>query len=355
VGRECLYPEKAATPQRSRALSVRESSDVPAKPPVEHAASFPPDSNDDCEIASRSKIGLGPGIGIESSQQISPSLPLGPQDLSGNQLLDDNFFLNDNLFAFDETFTPSFGPVEWYDLLAEDAINSMQGQPHSSRWDFDITTLSRRQSPRQSVAPELGSSAFNGVDTQSLPVLHKHWNTENAIELKQEEAPYYKHFIDVVAPILDLFDPGKHFASVVPHLALRNVGLLKSILAVGACHMNIFHDPLGTAGTPSATSPEALLSPSSTVPNVRRVAERYYYETLQYLSQHLLYQAYTTSNELLSTAVMISIYEVREYLTIFIFALLTYISRCSAQSMAPTPATGTGICEVHSGFRRTVV
>jgi hypothetical protein len=310
VGRECLYPEKPATPQRSRALSVRESSDVPAEPPIAHVASLPSLSNDDCGIAARSKTGSGPESGIGGSQQTYPSLPLEPQDLSGDLLLDDNFFLNDNLFAFDDTFTPSFGPVEWYDLLAEDAINSMQGQPHSSRWDFDITTLSRRQSPRQSVVPELGGVAFTGVETQSLPVLHKHWNTENAIELKQEEARYYKHFIDVVAPILDLFDPGKHFASVVPHLALRNIGLLKSILAVGACHMNISHDVPGPAGTPSATSPEALLSPSSAVPNIRRVAEQYYYETLQYLSQHLLYQAYTTSNELLSTAVMISIYEV---------------------------------------------
>jgi hypothetical protein len=300
-------------------LSARESSNAPADPPVANVASFPSISHDDRDIASRSNTGSGPEIGIGGSQQTYPSIPLEPQDLSGDLLLDDNFFLNDNLFAFDDTFTPSFGPVEWYDLLAEDAINSMQGQPHSSRWNFDITTLSRRQSPRQSVVPELGSATFNGVDTQSEPVLHKHWNTESTIELKQEEAVYYKHFIDVVAPILDLFDPGKHFASVVPHLALRNVGLLKSILAVGACHMNIFYDPPKTPGMPSATSPEALLSPSSTVPNIRRVAEQYYYETLQYLSQHLLYQAYTTSNELLSTAVMISIYEVSNFPTKYVY------------------------------------
>lgn len=310
MGRECSYPEKPTTAQRTRALSARESTDVPAKPPVAHVASLPSSSNDDCCIASKSKTGPGPEIGAQDLQQSYPPLPLEQQDLPGDLLLDDNFFLNDNLFAFDNTFTPSFGPVEWYDLLAEDAISSMQGQPHSSRWDFDITTLSRRQSPRQSVVPELSSTAFNGVDTQTLPVLHKHWNTESAIELKQEEAVYYKHFIDVVAPILDLFDPGKHFASVVPHFALRNVGLLKSILAVGACHMNIFQDPPRTVGTPSATSLDALLSPASAGPNIRRVAEQYYYETLQYLSQHLLYEAYTTSDELLATAVMISIYEV---------------------------------------------
>jgi hypothetical protein len=280
-----------------------------------------------------------------------PSFSLAPREVPVNTLLDDNFFLNDNLFAFDDSLTPNLGPVEWYDLLAEDAINSMQGQ--SSRWDFDITTLSRRQSPRQSVAPETVGTSFDGLEAQPLPVLHKHWNTESALELTQDEAVYYRHFIDVVAPVLDLFDHERHFANIVPHLALRNVGLLKSILAVGACHMTIVHHP-SELGEAASFLPGTPASGASATTNTRRIAGQYYYETLQYLSQHLLYQAYTTSHELLSTAVMISIYEVSSY-PFNGGNMLKLRLRCSARSTTPIIVTGIGICVVLSGFRRIAV
>jgi hypothetical protein len=223
-------------------------------------------------------------------------------------LPEESFFLDDNLFTFGDTMTNNFGPVEWYDLLAED----FQGQTQNSRWDFDVTSLSRRQSPRQSLAPDTGGITFDDVDARPLPVVQKPWNTESGIELKQEEVVYFEHFINVVAPVLDLFDPGKHFANVVPHLALRNVGLLKSLLAVGACHMSIIQaqsQPQNTEAptpvSPIVTSPIASVSVATS-----KVAEQYYYETLQYLSQNLLYQAYTTSHEILVTAIMISTYEV---------------------------------------------
>jgi hypothetical protein len=231
---------------------------------------------------------------------------------ANNLLADENFFLDDSLFTFGDTLTPNFGPVEWYDLLAEDAINSMQGQTQSSRWNFDITSLSRRQSPRQSLVPEASGSTFD-PDAQAVPnqaLTLKPWNTETAIELKSEELIYFEHYIDVVAPVLDLFDPAKHFGSVVPHLALRNVGLLKSLLAVGACHMATFQPQIPSNDVPPSTP----ASTSSLPPTTSKIAEQYYYETLQYLSQNLLYQAYTTSYEILATAIMISTYEM--YLTV---------------------------------------
>ncbi|KAH4254947.1 hypothetical protein HBI04_172190 [Parastagonospora nodorum] len=302
VGRDCAYPEKPTVPQRSRTLSAREASEVPAKPTVAHPSASLTSHVNNSDIISRPE----PENAVIDPAPSYPSFSLAPREVPVNTLLDDNFFLNDNLFAFDDSLTPNLGPVEWYDLLAEDAINSMQGQ--SSRWDFDITTLSRRQSPRQSVAPETVGTSFDGQEAQPLPVLHKHWNTESALELTQDEAVYYRHFINVVAPVLDLFDHERHFANIVPHLALRNVGLLKSILAVGACHMTIVHHP-SELGEAASFLPGTPASGASATTNTRRIAGQYYYETLQYLSQHLLYQAYTTSHELLSTAVMISIYE----------------------------------------------
>tara|TARA_R110002003_G_scaffold116_4_gene10090 strand:- start:704 stop:1519 length:816 start_codon:yes stop_codon:yes gene_type:complete len=254
------------------------------------------------------------GQGAEIVDPMQSWLPFQPA--SNNVLPDESFFLDDSLFTFGDTLTPNFGPVEWYDLLAEDAINSMQGQTQSTRWNFDITSLSRKQTPRQSLVPEIDGVVFDNTDAQHVTtpdIVPKPWNTENKIELKSDELVYFEHFINVVAPILDLFDPGTHFASVVPHLALRNVGLLKSLLAVGACHMSIYL-PQGSSCNEGLT-PDPLSTPASTSsvpPNISRVAEQYYYETLQYLSQNLLYQTYTTSHEILATAIMISTYEVSD-------------------------------------------
>lgn len=185
----------------------------------------------------------------------------------------------------------------------------MQGQPQNNRRDFDITTLSRRQSPRQSVALEAGDGLFSPVNVQSVAIPTQPWNTETTIELKQEEIIYFEHYVAVVAPILDLFDPDKHFANVVPHLALRNVGLLKSILAVGACHMALFQDQKIGNEAPAHVQPGTPASGSGAHTATRKVAEQFHYETLHYLSKNLIYQSYTGSYEILTTAIMISMYE----------------------------------------------
>ena len=198
--------------------------------------------------------------------------------------------------------------IEWYDLLAQDAIDTMQDQNPTNRWNFDYSSLSRRQTPRQSVAPEAGpgDGDESATATQALP--SEPWNTESRIELKDEELVFFEHYINVVAPILDLFDPLNHFASMVPHLALRNIGVLKSILAVGARHLT-----LGQATEPTEpllhVPPGTPASVHSLSPNATKFAEQYYFETLQYLSQNLLYQTYTGSHEILVTAIMISTYE----------------------------------------------
>jgi hypothetical protein len=256
--------------------------------------------------ATTSCSGLDTAIpGADSTQ---PWLPLAPEqrELPDIGLPDESFFLDDSLFTFGDTMTPNFGPVEWYDLLAED----FQGQTQNSRWNFDITSLSRRQSPRPTLVPGAGDVTFDDADTQPIPIVHKPWNTEQTIQLKQEEVIYFEHFIYVVAPVLDLFDPEKHFATVVPHLALRNIGLLKSLLAVGACHMDILHPQSRDSEAPVPTSPSTTASISGVSVTTSKIAEQYYYETLQYLSQNLLYQAYTDSLEILATATMISTYEV---------------------------------------------
>ncbi|KAL4740225.1 hypothetical protein BDV11DRAFT_185709 [Aspergillus similis] len=194
-------------------------------------------------------------------------------------------------------------PFEWYDLLARDAISNIQrlGEPRG----FPEITLSRRQSP----TPECTEPPLGVLEYQSEP-----WNSNSRIELSAVDLIFFRYYIEVVGPILDLFDPARHFTNVVPHLGLRNRGLLKSILAVGAKHMS-----LGYTRTPgedvnagvNASSPASLAGVANAAPTpaAAHMATHYYYETLQYLSQTLLYPSYADSRELLATSTMISTYE----------------------------------------------
>jgi hypothetical protein len=310
VGRECAYPDKSTVPQRPRPLSACKSSDGLTRPAVGDASAS--STNNDIIFGLTPAPTSGQAAGLVDASQVWSPFPAEQPEVSVDVLPEETFLLDDNLFAFEGTLIPNLGPIEWYDLLAEDAINSMQGQNIGSRWNFDVHSLSRRQSPQPPVVLDTGSVAFDSADSQAVSTTNKPWNTVSSIELKVDELEYFEHFINVVAPILDLFDAGKHFASIVPHLALRNVGLLKSLLAVGACHMAIIKHQSSGAETPMPATSNTPASSSSALPGASRIAEQYYYETLQCISQNLVYQAYTTSYEILATATMISTYEVSE-------------------------------------------
>ncbi|KAJ4316162.1 Nuclear speckle splicing regulatory protein 1 [Neodidymelliopsis sp. IMI 364377] len=185
----------------------------------------------------------------------------------------------------------------------------MQDQNPSNRWNFDYASLSRRQTPRHSVGPDAGPNDSDGPAVVSQDLVSQPWNTESRIELKEEDQVFFEHYINVVAPILDIFDPLNHFSTAVPHLALRNVGLLKSILAVGARHLTLGQEHTDAKELILHVPPGTPASVHSLSPNAAKFAEQYYFETLQYLSQNLLYQTYTGSPEILVTAIMISTYE----------------------------------------------
>lgn len=199
-------------------------------------------------------------------------------------------------------FSPGAATLEWYDLLAQDAIRSIQQHNLTSsgpRWNIDERSLSRRQSP----IPEAASTTTYDASSVSS-VVPEPWNTVNSIILSAEELVCFQYYVNVVGPILDLFDPAKHFTDMVPHLALRNVGLLKSLLAVAARHMSLHGVEVPVNGVQDPHTPN---STSSTVE--RHAATRYYYDTLSYLSQAMAYPSYTKSLEILATAVMIGTYE----------------------------------------------
>ncbi|KAF4871301.1 hypothetical protein CGCSCA1_v009574 [Colletotrichum siamense] len=214
--------------------------------------------------------------------------------------------------ALSQTSLLNISPFEWYDLLAQDAINNIQrlnSLPNGEvRWVFDESTLSRRQTPLPESPTEQDDQLpiFGRSEGHNTPP----WNTSSNIELSDDELVHFRYYVDVVGPILDLFDPERHFSNMVPHLAVRNAGLLKSILAVAARHMSLGPNPkVSNSGSTCHPLADSSLAGSPAQEEAARSATQYYYETLQYLSHTLLYPSYANSHEILATAIMISTYE----------------------------------------------
>lgn len=113
------------------------------------------------------------------------------------------------------------------------------------------------------------------------------WRSAVRLSLKPQEESMLQAFVTHISQWIDLFDPYQHFSSLVPRLALHNVGLLNAILALA-----IRHNSLGSQ--PAFARDDAL---------------QYYHETLQYVRKAMQYTSYYTSLELLATTLMISAYE----------------------------------------------
>jgi hypothetical protein len=240
-----------------------------------------------------------------------PNEHMAPQD-SPATILSSMVDFDPNLSAFD------VAPYGWYDLLAADALADLERHKHidGEFLHFNETSLSRRRTPE----PENQTANKDSPNTNSSNTVAQciqasfaePWNSPVRFRLNEHELKYLDHYINVVGPILDLFDPERHFSTAVPHLALQNEGLLKSLLAVAARHVALQGEfrwrMEGRAKEGPVSNSTNMPSDSSGMP-VSQTATRFYYETLQYLSQNLLYPSYTRSLELLSTAILISTYE----------------------------------------------
>ncbi|KAF2638730.1 hypothetical protein P280DRAFT_77259 [Massarina eburnea CBS 473.64] len=192
--------------------------------------------------------------------------------------------------------SPNSAPQEWYDLLAEDAINNIR----KHNLGFDQTCLSRRHSP----VPEAQDAPQSRRElSETSP--QEPWQSPESILMDGNDLDLFQHFVTTVGPILDIFDPFRQFTNVVPRLAVHNLGLLKSLLAVAARHMALLQADSQAQDIFNIQTPT-----SNGLPNpFSEVATQYYYETLHYLSQNLLYPSYTKSREIISTALLISTYE----------------------------------------------
>lgn len=229
--------------------------------------------------------------------------------------------------ASQASFSPSAAPFEWYELLAQDALGNIDDHAflsNESHGDFDPSTLLNRPShgfsllsqsliefgPNKS-GPNLSDNDWQEKDSASRTAQNPDpWNTPERLILEPEEVVFFRHFVVYVGPFFDLFDPAKHFSNIVPQLALRNIGLMKSMLAVGARHLSLEMQGSSDEVLVENQTPSSLLSHHAR--SEKHLAVQYYYETLGYLSQAMQYPSYTRSSEILATAIMISTYEMMD-------------------------------------------
>ena len=118
------------------------------------------------------------------------------------------------------------------------------------------------------------------------------WQSPEPLQLQGLEYDMYHHFVTVVSAWIDVFDPLRHFATLVPRLALHNEGLMKAILALGAHHLAL-----------------RAAEGSCEVKVFKHAAVQYYSETLHFLQSTMRYTSYKNSQELLATTLIISAYE----------------------------------------------
>jgi hypothetical protein len=226
--------------------------------------------------------------------------------------IDPQLFTNSPELLFDSPSTvsnslpsPNSAPLAYYDLLAEDAINNID------KYNLNVDlSFSRRQSPRAeraNIDPRLESlirAEKMGLSQQ------ERWNSIELIPLVGDELVLFQHYVNVIGPILDLSDPSKQFTISVPAMTVRNVGLLKSLLAVSARHMALMNKPelqrLNLEDQYSGANSNASVHRSGPL---LQVATQYYYETLHYLSQNLRDPSYSKSREIIATSILISTYE----------------------------------------------
>jgi hypothetical protein len=273
---------------------------------------------------------LGAKLNVEGAPRADPGVDVDVHTAAWTEALlsieqhDSPATVRSSLLDYDPTLfntLDSFcaAPFSWYDLLAADAIDDLQRYKDNGEeflWNFDETSLSRRLTPvpeLQVLDPETSTIRAYDTSQQSVQAASAEpWNSPMRFQLNGEELRYFQHYVSVVGPILDLYDPDKHFTIAVPHLALQNEGLLKSLLAVAARHSALQSECLWRKtvdGDSTLTSQTGEALRDANRSHTSQTATRYYYETLRYLSQTLLYPSYTRSLELLATAIMISTYE----------------------------------------------
>lgn len=218
-----------------------------------------------------------------------------------------------------EKWSADFASTRWLDLLANDAAQADSG--------FSLAPSPEPESRGQrhsAISTHVSPALLNGqaqlpenLDPESE---RRAWQSDKDITLTDHEAVLFRHFAEKCAKWLDLFDEKRLFSTYAIRLALQNVGLMKAILALSTKHRSkcleskCTSDGTNKTNEPSSKPDELVPNTTTTTVSETQVPDdnegiRYYYETLHYVREALMYSSYTHSEELLATAIVISSYE----------------------------------------------
>ncbi|KAJ5784623.1 fungal-specific transcription factor domain-containing protein [Penicillium pulvis] len=225
----------------------------------------------------------------------------------------------------ESSYSSRAAPLSWFELLATDAANAddrfLLSPPEQFARHRSQTHVDTGEDPQNSsnLQPRTlrESQSFNAAAFPQDPEIArrlasqppevepaissapKPWSPGGLIELSPLEHYLFQHFVRVASKWLDFFDPESHFASTVPHLALRNAGLMRALLALSARNRSL--QEFQSEGLGRAFVEEKTID--------RNLAVQYYYESLHYLNKAMQISSYARSHELIATALLISTYE----------------------------------------------
>ncbi|KAJ5762853.1 hypothetical protein N7533_001534 [Penicillium manginii] len=133
------------------------------------------------------------------------------------------------------------------------------------------------------------------------------WTLQRPITLLGLELYLFRHFVEVVSKLLDFHDPEIHFTRIVPYLALRNVGLMKALLALSARHLSLGGVQREDFSCIPCENADVEKDRDSTA--IRSSAAKYHTESLRYLKSVIHHPSHTQNLDLVAAAVLISTYE----------------------------------------------
>ncbi|KAK7902430.1 hypothetical protein LTR67_002075 [Exophiala xenobiotica] len=198
--------------------------------------------------------------------------------------------------------------ARWFGMLASDAeigiTSPKELAPFQNQYPTSASLFEGTNSWTTAVDGSLAANTNDEVGwaTQRIPGLSPlaagqdglecaMWKSASALTLKRHEQHLLEVFVNRISQWMDLFDPFRHFCTLVPRLALFNVGLLSAVLALSVRYLTL--NPALANGTD----------------HQRHDALRYYHQSLHYVQNAMQYSSYLTSLELLATTLIISAYE----------------------------------------------
>ncbi|PYH98095.1 Zn(II)2Cys6 transcription factor [Aspergillus ellipticus CBS 707.79] len=233
--------------------------------------------------------------------------------------------------ATDSTASTRLAPLSWFELLANDAVNANRNfflsPPRGDASTAEVPTgpvSNSNLQPRSlrecesfraasfAHQPELEDRITATADDEPklLPDDPSSWTTTAPIQLSAEEYQMFNHFVRNMGRWFDFFDPTLQISTKVPQIAMRNIGVMKALLAVSSRHLSRWHaeKDQGRGAGVVRYKDDGTRSEEFPVAD-RNVSVQYYYETLQYLNKAMRYPSYAYSHEVISTALLISTYE----------------------------------------------